>query len=497
MILRSLALSLLGTLIATGCVLKDFEKGPALNSASGATGGSSSHAGSGASDAGAKSSGGTESIAADACVGTACNTPPANLCADAGHLTAYDKVGGCVDGKCSYTSRSIECACQGDACTSDPCGGIVCNEPPKPFCSASNMLSVFQSTGACDGGSCDYPLASDRACSAATPFCAVFNGEPACGECVDDTLCGAWHCSGGKCVGERHCGPLAPTVVRTGCGDKDHDKSCCASDSLAGGSFNLHGDPVAGPAYLSPFSLDNYEVTVGRFRQFVGSYHPQITQSGDGANPNHRDDPGWIASWNAYMPVSREHLGKELKCEAPNHTWTDEPGANEALPINCVAWHEAFAFCIWENEGSGRLPTEAEWVYAAQQGNLQTTYPWGNTPAPGRAQAAFGGLYFGTSQLDGFKDIARVGSISGGYNRFNQADLAGNVAEYVMDYFENGAFPLPCDDCAQLFVGNSFNGTYVVRGGAWSSAAAGLASTARDGGGLRSSTVGFRCASPP
>ena len=53
------------------------------------------------------------------------------------------------------------------------------------------------------------------------------------------------------------------------------------------------------------------------------------------------------------------------------------PGANESLPINCITWYEAFAFCAWDG---GFLPTEAEWNYAAAGGSEQRAYPWSNPP---------------------------------------------------------------------------------------------------------------------
>jgi formylglycine-generating enzyme required for sulfatase activity len=50
-----------------------------------------------------------------------------------------------------------------------------------------------------------------------------------------------------------------------------------------------------------------------------------------------------------------------LKCQMVP-SWTDTAGANEALPMNCLTWYAAFAFCVWDG---GFLPTEAEWNYAA------------------------------------------------------------------------------------------------------------------------------------
>jgi formylglycine-generating enzyme required for sulfatase activity len=97
------------------------------------------------------------------------------------------------------------------------------------------------------------------------------------------------------------------------------------------------------------------------------------------------------------------------------------------------------------------LPTEAEWNYAAAGGSEQRVYPWGSTAPGTNANLAVWGCYYnGSGTCTGPENIAPVGSIPAGNAKWGQADMGGNLNEWVQDLDDNPYTIVPCDDCAQL-----------------------------------------------
>jgi formylglycine-generating enzyme required for sulfatase activity len=246
---------------------------------------------------------------------------------------------------------------------------------------------------------------------------------------------------------------------------------------------------------LTVFWLDEYEVTVGRFRRFVDNYAlPSATGVGDRPEVS---DSGWRIQWNDQLPGDAATLHAELDAaaanEGPTATWTSAPGPNECKPINMINWYLAYAFCIWDG---GRLPFESEWEYAAAGGEQERLFPWGHAaPDNSRATYACSGLGSANCTPD---DLRQVGSARVGDGRFGHADLAGSLEEFVRDEYSREFYAWPqATGTNVLDLEYDLRATYAsVRGGSYDSNGATLRSVARRAQTRSDGTysVGFRCA---
>jgi formylglycine-generating enzyme len=404
---------------------------------------------------------------------------------------AYAEVTGCTGPSCS-----LKCAAQGgtwdaSAATCTCSGGTpLCN---GACCGSTEPYCVTTSTG----------VERCSTCEAAAYEC----GPTCCDdqECLNASIgaCGAaYGVPGQSCAGGLTC----PVPLTDGTTQK---ADCCQSIALPGGTFEM-GRSIYGknrcpetacsldeePPHsvtLSPYALDRFEVTVSRFRKFVDAWDYEAPPAGAGGDAVVAD-AGWQSAWNTSLPASRSRLERDLEClndqsDIPASTLTSAPGYDENLPINCVTWYEAFVFCVWDG---GRLPTEAEWEYAAANGANADLYPWGEAvptqelavydcgldPAPCGVSPPF---------------PAYVGSRPGGANRWGHDDLAGNVNEWVLDAIA----PYPSEPVTNP--ASTFFGFRIARGGAYIEYAYNLRAAFR--GGLApndtASSFGFRCARAP
>ncbi len=273
-----------------------------------------------------------------------------------------------------------------------------------------------------------------------------------------------------------------PGDGRSNCGSGS--ESCCTSLTVTGSATpynrtynNLGPGPtgVADPATVSDFRLDKYEVTVGRFRKFVAAWNGGSGWTPPAASGKHTHlnggqglaatandaglafEPGWATSDNGSISPT----DVSLACN-PYKTWTpSSAGGHEKLPINCVNWWEAYAFCIWDG---GFLPSEAEWEYAAAGGSESREYPWGTTtPGASNVYAIHGCDYpSSTGSCTDVSNIAPVGTPTAGAGKYGQLDLAGNLTEWNLDWYASGY--TSCTNCTDA---TSAAGR-VIRGGSFS-----------------------------
>lgn len=372
--------------------------------------------------------------------------------------------------------------------------------------------------GALDGAAED--TGAPLACTPSMTRCAR-NALETCsakGEWSAPVPCSASQsCLNGACVEHPSCATSGPGL--SDCGPSR--ESCCASIELPAGSYHRTFVPSAtgeatrlgAPATVSAFRLDKYLVTVGRFRKFISAWSggtgfaPAV---GAGKHEHLHGGKGLAlmtsggneTGWRAMDAASLTPSPANLRCNMRDPTWTDVAGARESLPINCVNWAEAYAFCIWDG---GFLPSEAEWEYAAAGGSEQRKYPWGaNEPGTGNQYAIFKCLYpsgpavLGAGICNG-TNIASVGSAPLGAARWGHLDMAGELWEWTLDSYPGAALPEgysePCTDC----VYSTSAVDRLVRGGQFANPESSLETTFRDNGpaGGRFPGVGIRCARAP
>ena len=182
----------------------------------------------------------------------------------------------------------------------------------------------------------------------------------------------------------------------------------------------------------------------------------------------------------AYARFTRETGHRE-----PKKTQTNPKLMGTDLPVTKVNWDDAKAYCEW---AGGRLPTEAEWEYAARGGRSDSKYPWGDQFDPRLANA------FKTDQKlkRPFLETVPVRRLGTG-NGFNLFDVVGNVREWTSDIYDPRAYSRNPSSGASDEASTSKE--RVVRGGSFYGADKHLRISARDhlDGTSDDNQTGFRC----
>jgi formylglycine-generating enzyme required for sulfatase activity/serine/threonine protein kinase len=280
--------------------------------------------------------------------------------------------------------------------------------------------------------------------------------------------------------------PSASAVVIPPAGTAAGSPARCPPGSLAipGGSFFMGSDDglaLERPAHqvtLAPFCIDEFEVTVEQYKAC--------------SDAGRCKRAGTVNEWAGISD-------KEKKAFDPLCNVRD-PVSRARHPINCVDWEMADKFC---KEQGRRLPTEAEWEFAAR-GPDGRKYPWGDDdPAAGHLNACgrecvVWGTKNGIEERamydadDGFANTAPVGSFPKGASRYGVQDVVGNVWEWVADWYSAYG-----KEEATAPRGPESGDERVIRGGAWNgSYPAWVRPTFRykDAPTKRSYGIGMRCA---
>ncbi|MCI5144241.1 MAG: formylglycine-generating enzyme family protein, partial [Candidatus Electrothrix sp. AR3] len=231
---------------------------------------------------------------------------------------------------------------------------------------------------------------------------------------------------------------------------------------IHGGTFSMgdiqgQGEKDELPVHIvtvDDFSLGRYEVTVGEFRQFV-------------------EDTGYEPKEGCYVDEEKTGDWKEVKGAGWDNTFFAQ---SDDQPVVCVSWDDVQAYVAWLSEKTGeeyRLPTEAEWEYAARAGTETARY-WGDEPEAACGFANVGdaalGLYYPEKKdlhdcLDGWVNTAPVGNLDG--NAFALHDMLGNAWEWTSDWYGEEYYKKsPVNNS----LGPQKGVSRVLRGGSWFSA---------------------------
>ncbi len=239
-----------------------------------------------------------------------------------------------------------------------------------------------------------------------------------------------------------HTAPLAPPVEIIG---KDGAPMVLvpAGEFIMGSEKGDEDEAPAHRVYLQAFYIDKFEVTNGRFAKYV-----EAIQS----------EPPW------------GFADKET------------PVIHAERPVRWVNWMDAMGYCLWSGK---RLPTEAEWEKAAR-GTDERTYPWGNDP-PTPVHAVYG------LKEGGAETVSVIGNHHMGQSPYGVQDLAGNLYEWVMDWYADNFYT---NSPAINPRGPGEGTAKVQRGGSYINTPYRLRSSFRTKGDPteQDPNVGFRCA---
>jgi len=200
---------------------------------------------------------------------------------------------------------------------------------------------------------------------------------------------------------------------------------------------------------VDSFYIDAREVTNAQFARFAETTG-HVTES---------ERLGWSG-------VFEPALSQWTRSDGANWRHPNGPGSSHEdmpeFPAVHLSWDDAASYCAWRG---ARLPTEAEFEYAARGGARNTRYAWGNELAPGgmhQANPWQGQFPYQDRALDGYPGLAPAGQFPP--NGYGLYDMTGNVWEWVHDWYAPGYF---ANSPARNPRGPDRGTQKVHRGGSW------------------------------
>ncbi len=207
-----------------------------------------------------------------------------------------------------------------------------------------------------------------------------------------------------------------------------------------GDGYDADGETPVHRVRLRPFQLAATTVTNEQFNDFINA-------------TRYRTDAerhGWSFVFHLHLTaaqlarVTHRPVGSEWWCNVPGATWRhpEGPGSNIkkrwSHPVVHVSWNDAAAYCAWAQL---RLPTEAEWEFAARGGLTQQTYPWGNElePAGRHAMNVWQGT-FPTQNTEADGHLGPAPAQSYKPNAYGLYQMTGNVWEWCADWFSPATY---------------------------------------------------------
>jgi len=203
----------------------------------------------------------------------------------------------------------------------------------------------------------------------------------------------------------------------------------------------FEGEQPQHQVYVDGFWVGHTEVTNAQYERFV--------EAGGYSMREYWTDEGW--QWRQDTGITEPEYWRDS-------TWN---GAQE--PVVGVGWYEAAAYAAWAGV---RLPTEAEWEYAAR-GDDGRIFPWGDVWDGSKCNYCDRNCEYEWKDVsvdDGYRHTAPVGSYRAGASPFGALDMAGNVYEWCADWYEEGYYS---ESAARNPAGPAFGAYRVLRGGSW------------------------------